>query len=386
MEERGPAIRGQQLVRVLFVTKYYPPSEGGIERYSQLLCTRLQSIGVEIHVLAAAEAGQPSGTEYVDGVAVRRVASLGEAYGVEFTPSLPVVMRRLARSSDLIHLNFPNPVGELAYAIAGGALPVVMTYHCDVYRQRLAMRFYGPFARWLLGRMDVVVATSQNYVDSSQLLSANVDRCKVIPLPVDLEGLSAGKTETFTHEYGRFVLFVGRLVYYKGIEYLIDAMTGVPDVSLLIVGRGRLAQDLQDRARASGAGDRIHFTGKVSEEELGALYHACECLVLPSIARAEAFGSVLTEAMVCGKPVISTELGTGTSWVNRDGETGLVVPPQDPKALAGAIRRIVDDASLRRRLGENARSWAQQFDCGRIAEETLSIYQSVLRARRTTPP
>jgi glycosyltransferase involved in cell wall biosynthesis len=373
-------------MRVLFVTKYYPPSEGGIERYSQVLCTRLQSMGVSIQVLAAAESGQPSITEYVDGVAVTRVASLGEAWGVELTPALPAVMKRLARSSDLIHLNFPNPVGEIAYTIAGRGLPVVMTYHCDVYRQRLATRLYDPFARWLLARMDAVVATSPHYVDSSKLLSANAERCEVIPLPVDVEWLSAGATETAAHEYGRCVLFVGRLVYYKGIEYLIDAMAEVLNVSLVIVGRGRLAQELKNRARASSAPDRIHFTGKVSEEQLRTLYHTCECLVLPSVARAEAFGSVLIEAMACGKPVISTELGTGTSWVNRDGETGFVVPPRNPSALAAAIRRIVQDDDLRRRLGDNARSWIQQFDCGRVAEKTLSVYQNVLEARRTTQP
>jgi glycosyltransferase involved in cell wall biosynthesis len=370
-------------MKVLFVGKYYPPSVGGIERYSELLCPGLQTQGVEVEVLAAAEgAGTPTTEEEIAGVPVHRVGSFGELQGVAMAPRMVSLMQQLAATADIVHLNFPNPLAEVAYAALRHRPPTVLTYHSDIYRQRLALWLYRPFLRRLLRGMRRIIATSDNYVATSPFLSPLADRCAVIPLPADLEGLRHNEEETASREvhgrYGRFVLFVGRLVYYKGVEHAIDAVEEVPGVTLVIVGDGPQRAALEARARESSASDRVFFTGRISESELRELYRACACFVLPSIARAEAFGAVLIEAMACGAPAISTELGTGTSWVNRDGETGFVVPPADSTALSQAIRRLLEDDDLRERMGRAALAWAQQFSVDAVAQRTLRVYEEAL--------
>jgi rhamnosyl/mannosyltransferase len=148
---------------------------------------------------------------------------------------------------------------------------------------------------------------------------------------------------------------------------------------LAIVGEGPLRQALQGLASDLGVADRVDFLGAVSDPELLALYHACDAFVLPSVTRAEAFGMVQIEAMACGKPVISTDVPSGVSWVNRHDETGLVVRAGDAAALAGAIRTLCADDVLRRRLGAGGRRRVErEFTAARMAERTVALYREVL--------
>ena len=125
-------------------------------------------------------------------------------------------------------------------------------------------------------------------------------------------------------------------------------------------------------------GDKVTFLGEVSDDDLPLYYHACDLFVLPASERSEAFGVVQIEAMACGKPVVCTELGTGTSWVNIHGETGLVVPPRDPQALVEAIRRLLASEELRKRMGERGRERAREFSKEAMVERIVGLYEELL--------
>jgi rhamnosyl/mannosyltransferase len=129
-----------------------------------------------------------------------------------------------------------------------------------------------------------------------------------------------------------------------------------------------------------GLEDRIFFLGTIPDEELPVVLHAADIYCMPSHLRSEAFGLSQVEAMACGLPVVGTDLDTGVRFVNRDGESGLVVRPGDSGALAEAINRILADDALRNALGDGARKRVQRlFTAGRMAENLKAVYQEVLR-------
>lgn len=371
-------------MKVLFLTKYYPPSEGGIERYSHLLCTGLAERGVEIEVIAAAEKDRASRTEVVDGIKVHRMGSLAEVRGVAVSPGLTGLVRRLAPGFDLIHLNFPNPWVELNYLAFCQQRKAILTYHSDIFRQKVFLKIYSPLIHRLLRQMSAIIATSPNYVDSSPFLPQYGGKCRIIPLPIDtsfFRQVNTTEVDAIRKQYGKFVLFVGRLVYYKGLEYLIEAVSKLEKIQLVVVGRGRLEGPYRAQTERLGLNGRVFFLGKVPDERLKAFYYACQCFVLPSVARSEAFGIVLAEAMACERPVISTELATGTSFVNLDGVTGFVVPPRDVDALVKKIDLLVRDEELQKRLGYRARLRVEQEFRKEIAiEKTLELYEEILES------
>jgi rhamnosyl/mannosyltransferase len=172
-----------------------------------------------------------------------------------------------------------------------------------------------------------------------------------------------------------FILFVGKLRYYKGLQFLIEAMPEI-DAPLVIIGRGPMENDLKMLAANYGVAEKIRFVGEVTDDDLAAFYHACSLLVLPSVYRSEAYGLVQLEAHACGKPVISTRLGTGVEFVNMDGKTGLIVPPADSAALAKAVGELLADPARRKRMGDFARKRAQtEFDLQQMFEKVEAVYK-----------
>lgn len=376
-------------MRVLFLTKYYPPTNGGIERYGHMLCTELLARGIEVVVVAALEEGGSSRVEKVDGIKVHR---LQVGFNISSTPitfGLPGLLKGMAGTFDIIHINFPNPWTDLLYLVQCRAHKVVLTYHSDIFRSPrtlsfLLLRMYHMFVRRVLANVDAIIASSPDLVAHSPFLSRVSAKCRVIPMPADVKKLRrtdfSESTEDFNH-FGKFVLFVGRFVIYKGVHHLIEAMSLVSDASLVIVGDGPLKQDYERLVCKLGLQERVFFVGEVSDERLRMLYHACRCLVLPSVSHAEGFGMVLAEAMACGKPVISTQLNTGTSYVNLDGITGYVVPPRDPVVLANRIELLLRDDETYQRLAQGARNRAEtEFDRSAVVDRTLKVYREVLES------
>jgi glycosyltransferase involved in cell wall biosynthesis len=336
-------------MKVLFVTKYYPPSEGGIERYGHMLCTNLVNEGIEVEVIAAAEDRIASTVDEVDGVKVHRLDHQFEISSTPITLGLPNLLSKMAGDFDLLHLNFPNPCSDFIYLTLGRSHKAVLTYHSDIFRPANTLsgkllKAYKPFTHKLLASVAAIIASSPNIIEHSPFLSRQQERCRVIPMPVDMAAFSEPTPEIAQEaidRFGQFVLFTGRLVRYKGLKYLIEAMGHLDFVNLVVVGRRPLEAELHRQVEELGLAERVFFLGKISDDYLQVLYHGCLCLVLPSVSHAEGFGMVLAEAMSCGKPVISTSLRTGTSYVNLDEVTGFVVPPSDAGALSVKIDFVV---------------------------------------------
>jgi rhamnosyl/mannosyltransferase len=296
----------------------------------------------------------------------------------------------LAQSEgDILHLHEPFPLADIAILTRPAILQrfkrLVITWHGDIARQAWAMPLYHHLVNHVLSKASRIMASSPQLVANSAVLHPFRDRCTVLPLGLDLSWVASmadhsSRVNEIRRTYGTpLVLSVGRLVYYKGLRYLVDAMRGIPGAHAVIIGSGPLEEALREQIRAAGLDQRVHVLPHQSEEELHAFYKACDVFVLPSIARSEAYGLVQVEAMACGKPVISTEINTGTTFVNQDGLTGLTVPPSDAGSLASALGRLLGDDGLRTTLGENARMRAlNEFTVDRMIARTLEVYRSVL--------
>lgn len=399
----------RESLRVLQVGKFYEPHAGGIESVVRSLSEGLVGAGERVSVLCYSDGISPAPTwERRGGVRVIRAPVATTRLSQPISPSLLGILARITQARggagkdrfDLIHFHSPNPLVEAAWlALRKDRVPYLTTYHADVTRQRLTRGFYHPFLReFLAGASRIVVATRQ-HVRHSPVLAAFEEKCAVIPFALDrdLETRIVGpggpdpallaRARELQRSHGRFVLFVGRLVRYKGVEYLLRAMSGMPDAQVVIVGEGPEEAALRAEAARVGLGERAHFTGRLgSREELLAHYLAAELLALPSINASEAFGMVLLEAFACGKPVVTTRIPSGVRFVNEEGVTGLAAEPADAASLARAIRALLDDPGLRQRLGSAALArYHELFTQDRMIRSHRELYRSILERSPEVP-
>ncbi|MDI6689771.1 MAG: glycosyltransferase [Actinomycetota bacterium] len=374
-------------MQVLMINKLYYPVIGGVENHLYLLCNELKKC-IDVRVLVC-NTELKTVIEKLDNLEIIRVASAGILFSMPLGFTFPLWLRRL--EADIIHFHHPFPLGEISYLLtclpAGTAKPkgkIVITWHSDIIHQKHFLKFYEPFLLKLLERADRILPTSANYIESSPFLRRFRNKCQPIPLGIgvaqfkltpEIENAAARIRE----KYGsKILLFIGRLVYYKGVEYLIEAMKYI-DAHLIIIGEGPLENKLKALAYKEGVTGKISFLKPVRDEELPHYYYACDVFVLPSVARSEGFGIVQLEAMVCGKPVVSTNLPTGVPFVNQHQRTGLVVPPKDVRALAEAINTLLKDPDLCKKYGEYGKKRVErEFTKEIVAQRVLEVYGELI--------
>ncbi len=366
-------------MKVLHVYKTYPPVIGGIENHLRLLAEAQARRGLDVTVLVTCADGRTS-ERRENGVRVVRARSWGTLRSTPLSPGMLGWIRRL--TPDVTHLQFPYPPGEIAHRLFGRGRVTIVSYQSDIIRQRWLAKLYGPGIRRLLDACDRILVTSPSYQQSSPYLRAVKERCRMVPLGIDPEpfcGADSAKVEELRRREGTpLVLFVGRLRYYKGLELLVEAAP-LTEARILVVGTGPMGRRWQHLAAASPAAGRIRFAGDVPSDELPLYYAAADVMVLPSSQRSESFGQVLLEAMATGRPVISTELGTGTSFVNQHGITGLVVPRGDAEGLADAINTLLQDPRLREKMGARGRRRVlEEFHVEQMADRTVEVYREAL--------
>jgi len=364
-------------LNILHIYKDYFPVRGGIENHVRLLAEAQAARGHRVSVLATSRDARTH-VAMLNGVRVIFAARLVTLLSTPISLALFRYVR--GETPDVTHLHFPYPLGEIAQFLCGRARAQVLTYHSDIIRQKITRALYRPWLERVLARTDRIIATSPNYVATSPILTRWQHKCVIVPLGIDPAPFERASVQHTLDAMTR-VLFVGKLRYYKGVDVLLEALRELPRVHLTIVGSGPMERAWRARVHQLNLAERVQFVGQVENEDLPRYYAACDIFVLPSSERSEAFGVVQLEAMAAGKPVICTELGTGTSFVNVHGETGLVVPPRAPRALASAIAQLSSDATLRARLGAAGRARVRaEFTLDKMVTRILQVYEQVLQA------
>lgn len=372
---------------ILHIYKDYAPVIGGIENHIGVLTRGLRDCGIDARVLVT-NTNRRSTAEVIDGVPVIKTGRLLNVSSAPISPWLYPALWQMEEDLDIAHLHLPYPPGELGQLALGRGRRVVLSYHSDIVRQRVLGAIYSPFLKLILRRADLIAVSNPAYIRTSAFLRTVMGKCRVIPYGIKLDRFRRVSRDDravaqVRQRYGQpLILFVGKLRHYKGVDVVIQAMRQI-DAQLLVVGDGPKEAEWKRLAAECGVNDKVHFVGEFSDDELVNAYHAADVFTLPSTNRAEAFGIVQLEAMACGLPVVCTELGTGTSFVNQHETTGFVVQPNQPYALAQAINRLLDNDSLRHEMGRKAKERADvEFSDKTMVTRIIGFYQEALQIER----
>jgi len=372
-------------MKILQVSKFYKPVMGGIERVAWELAEGLGRVGVRSDVLCSNQQRDTVVEHQPAGYDVVRAGSFGMVLSTSMAPAMVRELRRLASQHELIHLHMPDPMAALALFLVRPRVPVVVHWHSDVIRQRKAMKLYEPLQTWLLRRADAIIATSQAYADSSEPLRAWRSKVRVIPIGIsdDRAPADVAAADMLRQRYGsrRIVFALGRMAYYKGFDVLIRAAAALPDDTVVLIGGdGEMLPQLRAQVTSQGLGHKVRLLGHVQDGELAGYFLACDVFCMSSTVRSEAYGVVLLEAMMMGKPIIATDIvGSGVPWVNQHGLTGFNVPVGQPDELARLLSQLLADDALRARLGQAARErYLREFDAVLMTQHVVDLYRRLL--------
>ena len=374
-------------MKVLQVGKYYSPYIGGIETYLYDLCKELKN-KVDLEVLVS-NTGRKTVVHEVDGIKVTRVGRIAKIASTDI--SLKYLKQFSKRTPDIVHIHCPNPLAVICFLLSRNKKSkLVITYHNDIIRQKVLIKFYKPFLKKLLEKAERIFVHNDIYARSSTFLEPHLHKVVTAPPGIDVKrfGISPyikNKMLEITQSYGnKIVLFIGRLVYYKGLEYLIESMKNVSAV-LVIIGNGPLKNKLLKLSNRLSVLEKIHFLGYVDEQDKVAFLRSSSLLCLPSTMRSEAFGIVQLEGMICEKPIINTFVeGSGVASVSINNETGITVPPKDAAALSEAINYLLANPSKSKTFGKKgAKRVLEFYTKEKNSRQILKTYKEILSSKES---
>lgn len=370
-------------MRVLhFYRTFFPDTMGGIEQVINQIAIGANKLGVHTDVLSLTPE-RVTRTIEIDGYFAHRARLDLQIASTGFSASAFLRFSELAKQADVIHYHFPWPFMDVVHFATRVRKPAVVTYHSDIIKQKYLLKLYRPLKNKFLASVDRIVATSPNYLESSNVLTKFSDKVIVIPIGLDKKTYPSPTSEQlqFWRERlgAKFYLFVGVLRYYKGLHILMEAAQGT-DYPIVIVGAGPIEAELKAQATQLGLRN-IHFLGHLSDEDKVALLILCYGVLFPSHLRSEAFGVSLLEGAMYGKPMISSEIGTGTTFINIADETGLVVPPSDSVALRQAMQYLWEHPQQAAEMGRRAeeRYW-KYFTANEMVKSYVGLYEDLVRS------
>jgi len=363
-----------------FYKTYLPDTVGGVEQVISQIAFSSTSLGIDTEILALSSTMVERSIK-INNHYVHRCRSNFEIASTPFSATAFLRFKQLAKEADIIHYHFPYPFSDLLHFVTRVNKPTVLTYHSDIVKQKYLLKLYQPLMNKFLGSVDRIVSTSPNYLKSSKVLARFRDKVCVIPIGLDKSTypvVSKDRLEYWHKKFGNnFFLFVGVMRYYKGLHILIEAARN-SNYPIVVVGEGPMEKELKDQVKNLGI-NNIYFIGFVSDEDKAALFTVSYAILFPSHLRSEAFGISLLEGAMYGKPLISSEIGTGTTYINIDGETGVVVPPDNPSALRKAMDYLWNNPIIAKEMGERAeaRYW-DLFTADKMAKSYSDLYHSLL--------
>lgn len=372
--------RGKK-INVFHVYKwYFPDSWGGLEQSIFQICRSTTKLNVKNSLFTLSKNPFPMLVKREETDVYRFPVNLDVASCPMSIKSL-FSFKELAGMSDIIHYHFPWPFADLLNFLKPPGKPYIVTYHLDIVRQKNLLIFYRPLMRRFLSGAAKIICTSQNYLGTSAELQRLKENVEVIPFGLDQTSYpetEPDRKQKWKSMYGGgFFLFIGVLRYYKGLHILLEAAKGAK-YKILIVGTGPIENELKKLVKELGL-DNVHFLGFLPDEDKMALLSLSKGAVFPSHLRSEAFGISLLEAAMLGKPMISTEIGTGTSYVNINNITGLVVKPNDASELRQAMETLHAQPELAKEMGRNAKSrFDKLFSAKEMGQRYMDVYRKVL--------
>jgi len=366
-------------MRILhFYKTYFPDTFGGVEQMIFQLAEKSVSLGMHVDVLTLS--AQPQGTIHLKNHTVHQEKLEVKLASTGFSRQVFSTFKSLAASADIVHYHYPWPFMDVVHFLTRCRKPAVLSYHSDIVKQRQLLKLYRPLQRMFLNDVNCIVTTSPDYLASSPVLQRYRDKTTVIPIGLD-ESNYFTLDEDILRKWkeklpARFFLFTGVFRYYKGLPILLEAMRE-NSWPVVIAGSGPQEQHLHALARQWNL-QQVYFPGRISDCDKHALLRLCYGVVLPSHLRSEAFGISLLEGAMFGKPLISCAINTGTSFINLHGSTGLVVPANDPRALAHALQSLWDYPDMAARMGRAARErYSSTFTADRMAASYADVYHAL---------
>jgi len=367
-------------MKILQIGKFYP-IRGGVEKVMYDLMVGLSQQQVYCDMLCASTENHPPGTMVINDYAkLIIVPTQIKLAATMLAPKMITTLRRIVNNYDVVHIHHPDPMATLALFLSGYKGKVLLHWHSDILKQKNLLRLYKPLQSWLINRADKIVGTTPVYVQESEFLQHVKHKIDYIPIGIDPVEVPAGKVNQIRQEYaGKKIVFsLGRLVEYKGYEYLIRAAAQLSDdYVILIGGTGPLGNDLRALVDLLKVSHKVKFLGYVADEDVPAYFQSCTMFCLSSILKTEAFAIVQIEAMAYHKPVVCMHIpGSGVSWVNEDNISGLVVEQRNSNALAKAITRIGENEALRKKLQSGAfERYKSYFNTAVMIRKAIHIYE-----------